>query len=172
MLECQLQKHTFHMTTGRLVSQIHFLHIFAVIKISAVKVCWLTDVEAIKKMKAIVVIRWSIVSFFKGMENLRCIDRQYGLLVMLEGLGQCAEHSTYTFLLYTKWIYEGWTTGKYFKNIWGRQGGVWKHAVLKNLTRGEIQSVYNAFNALKLACFQVSPSDFESLTCPLVPPWC
>lgn len=38
-LESQLQKHTFHMTTGLLVSRMHFLHIFAVIKISAVKVC-------------------------------------------------------------------------------------------------------------------------------------
>lgn len=51
--------------------------------------------------------RWSSVSFFEGMENVRCIDWQYGLLVMLEGLGQCAEHSTYTFLLYAEWIYEG-----------------------------------------------------------------
>lgn len=31
-LESQLQKHTFHMTTGLLVGQIHFLHFFTVIK--------------------------------------------------------------------------------------------------------------------------------------------
>lgn len=59
------------MTTSRLVSQSHFLHIFAVIKIFPVKV------EAIKKMKAIVDggwSRWSSVSFFEGMENVRRID--------------------------------------------------------------------------------------------------
>lgn len=76
------------MTTGRLVSQKHFLHIFAAIKISPVKVYGLTNMWAIKN-KSNSGEQWgwrSNVVLFEGVESLRCMEGKYGLLEMFTAL--------------------------------------------------------------------------------------